>query len=373
MAATLKQIAGLTGLSIPTVHQILNNYSAPFAEETRKRVLAVAAELNYRPNIAARSLVTQRSFLVGVLFYGANYPLVTPFMRGVQATVKGERVLADLPDPQLAGRGGGEPAGGARSGRVDGLIVNVAIDAAGTTNAERLAAVRAGGTPVVEVFGQFVPGVPRVTLDYRAAARAATEQLVAAGHERIALLIREQYQEDDPHRIGGRFWIATEFWHGYQGVIRSAGLEPLVTDYPVEVDNTNANVHFRGAAQVVPSLFTDPATAPTAVVCYSVEAADAAIRCYERLGEAFDGPLTVAAFGTVRPALSDRINVMSFPLPAEQAGRLAAAAVFDQLAGRPATDHALGPAVDDKAAPDAVRPARIATPPRRSAAAKPGK
>ena len=372
MAATLKQIAGLTGLSIPTVHQILNNYSAPFAEETRKRVLAVAAELNYRPNIAARSLVTQRSFLVGVLFYGANYPLVTPFMRGVQATVKGNGcspIFLTHSSPAEEA----ENLQAVQERRVDGLIVNVAIDAAGTTNAERLAAVRAGGTPVVEVFGQFVPGVPRVTLDYRAAARAATEQLVAAGHERIALLIREQYQEDDPHRIGGRFWIATEFWHGYQGVIRSAGLEPLVTDYPVEVDNTNANVHFRGAAQVVPSLFTDPATAPTAVVCYSVEAADAAIRCYERLGEAFDGPLTVAAFGTVRPALSDRINVMSFPLPAEQAGRLAAAAVFDQLAGRPATDHALGPAVDDKAAPDAVRPARIATPPRRSAAAKPGK
>jgi LacI family transcriptional regulator len=46
MAATLKQIAQKTGFSLPTVHQILNGYDVPFAEATRKKVLAAAAEMN---------------------------------------------------------------------------------------------------------------------------------------------------------------------------------------------------------------------------------------------------------------------------------------------------------------------------------------
>ena len=344
MAATLKQIAAMTGLSIPTVHQILNKYDAPFAEATRKKVLAVAAQLNYRPNITARSLVTQRSFLVGVLFYGPNYPIATRFMRGVQAAV-----LAKGCSPIFLTHGStAEEAEHLRSvmdRRVDGLIVNAAIDPGGATNAEQLAAVHAGGLPVVEVFGRFVPGVPKVTLDYRAAARAATERFVADGHTRIALLIREHYKESDPGHVGGRFWIATEFWHGYAEVMRDAGLKPLVRDYPVLADLTREDAHFLGAVDVVPALFRNPATAPTAIVCYSVEAAEAAVRCCERLVVP-DRPVSVAGFGGLRPTGSDRVHVLSLPLPAEEAGRAAAAAVFEQMAGRTPADVALGPVVE---------------------------
>jgi DNA-binding LacI/PurR family transcriptional regulator len=350
MAATLKQIAALTGLSIPTVHQILNKYDAPFAEATRKRVLAVAAELDYRPNITARSLVTQRSFLVAVLFYGANYDLVTPFMRGVQATVTTHGC-----SPIFLTHG--TPAEeadhlrGVMERRVDGLIVNLAVDPQGTSNADRLAEVHAGGLPMTEVFGQFVPGVAKVSLDYRAAAAAATERLVAEGHKRIALLIRENYHEAGLHTVGRRFWIATEFWRGYDGVMRSAGLEPNIQEYAVAADNTRENAHFVGAAHAVPALFADPATAPTAVVCYSVEAAEATVRRYERLP--LDRPLTVAAFGMIRPAVSERIRILSLPLPAERAGRLAAEAIFEQMAGRPVADAALGPEMTTEPDPSA--------------------
>ncbi len=342
MAATLKQIAALTGLSIPTVHQILNKYDAPFAEATRKKVLAVAAQLNYRPNITARSLVSQRSFLIGVLFYGPNYPIATRFMRGVQSAVL-EKGCSPI---FLTHESKTEEAENLRSvmdRRVDGLLVNTAVDANGTTNAAQLAEVRKGGLPVVEVFGRFVPGVPAVTLDYRAAARVATERLVADGHTRIALLIREQYGDDDPSRVGGRFWIANEFWHGYLDVMRSAGLTPSVQDYPVAA--TREGSHFVGAVEAVATLFRDPADAPTAVVCYSTEGAEAAVRYCERFDSHADRPVVIAAFGDLRPTRSDRVHVLSLPFPAEEAGRLAAAALFDQMAGREVVDASLGPVI----------------------------
>jgi LacI family transcriptional regulator len=343
MAATLKQIAALTGLSIPTVHQILNKYDAPFAEATRKKVLAVAAELNYRPNITARSLVSQRSFLIGVLFYGPNYPIATRFMRGVQ-----QAVLAQGCSPIfLTHESKTEEAENLRSvqdRRVDGLLVNTAVDADGTTNAAQLAEVRKGGLPVVEVFGRFIQGVPAVTLDYRAAARVATERLVAEGHSRIALLIREQYTDDDPNRVGGRFWIANEFWHGYLDVMRAAGLAPSVHDYPVP--SAREGAHFLGAVEAIARSFADPARAPTAVVCYSVEGAEAAVRFCERLDGHADRPVSIAAFGDLRPTRSDRVHILRLPFPAEEAGRLAAGALFDQMANRDVGDVSLGPVAE---------------------------
>lgn len=361
MAATLKQIAALTGLSIPTVHQILNNYSTRFAEATRTKVLSAAAELNYRPNISARSLVTQRSFLVGVLFYGVNYPIVASFMRGVQTAVKG----AGCTPIFLTHRNISEESENLQSvleRRVDGLIVNAAVDPDGATNATRLAKVHAGGLHVVEVFGQFVPGVPKVTLDYREAARVATERLVAEGHRRIALLVREHHGEAVGGRPSGRFWIAAEFCRGYEAVVRSSGLEPVMCVYPVDADDTRPNAHFLGAASVVPTLFADPATAPTAVVCYSVEAAEATVRCYEGVPHAVTCPLTVTGFGEIRPAVSHRVRVVSLPFPAERAGRLAVAALFDGLAGRAATDVVLGPEQQGDSDDVVPRPSRIRRP-----------
>jgi DNA-binding LacI/PurR family transcriptional regulator len=347
MAVTLKQIAALTGLSIPTVHQILNGYSAPFAEETRKKVLAAAAKLNYTPNITAQSLVRQRSFLIGVLFYEVNYPIITQFLRGLQIAMKANRCTpVFLTHASVAEET--ENLESVMARRIDGLIVNAAIDIDGRTNAARFAQVHQGGLALVELFGRFIPGVPKVTLDYRAAAQMATERLVREGHQRIALLIREQYRESDPGHVGGRYWSATEFWRGYLGVIRNAGLKGKVRDYPVAVDNTRENAHFLGAYEAVSTLFRDPKTVPTAIVCYSPEAAEAVTRYIECLRDPLDHVLTVAAFGPLRPAISNRVKILSFPLPAERAGQVAGEMLFGQLAGRNVKDKKLGPDATDQ-------------------------
>ena len=61
MATTIKDIAQLAGVSTATVSKVLNRKDAFIGEETRKRIRALARELNYTPNSIARSLVTRRS------------------------------------------------------------------------------------------------------------------------------------------------------------------------------------------------------------------------------------------------------------------------------------------------------------------------
>ncbi|HOQ07605.1 MAG TPA: LacI family DNA-binding transcriptional regulator [Clostridiales bacterium] len=64
---TLKQIAEICGVSISTVSKAMNG-QPDVNPATAERVRKVARDLGYRPNAAARSLKTKRSYLIGVLF-----------------------------------------------------------------------------------------------------------------------------------------------------------------------------------------------------------------------------------------------------------------------------------------------------------------
>lgn len=64
---TIKDIARLANVSHTTVSRALNN-SPLIKEETKKRILTIASELNYIPNYSAKSLVMQKSYTIGLFF-----------------------------------------------------------------------------------------------------------------------------------------------------------------------------------------------------------------------------------------------------------------------------------------------------------------
>src|SRR5262245_58879996 len=66
MAVRMKDIAQDLGISMMTVSKALRNHP-DISEETRERVLRRMEELNYRPNLAARALVTGRTHLMGLV------------------------------------------------------------------------------------------------------------------------------------------------------------------------------------------------------------------------------------------------------------------------------------------------------------------
>ena len=65
-APSIRDVARLAGVSHQTVSRVLND-SPSLRAETRQRVLDVMEQLQYRPNRAARALVTSRSRTIGVL------------------------------------------------------------------------------------------------------------------------------------------------------------------------------------------------------------------------------------------------------------------------------------------------------------------
>ncbi|RTL12837.1 MAG: LacI family transcriptional regulator [Neisseriaceae bacterium] len=80
MSATIKDIAKVAGVSYMTVSRALNGSDA-VTDETRERVLKIAEELNYRPNLQARSLVMNRKYSIGVVFSTLSSATAPSFMQ----------------------------------------------------------------------------------------------------------------------------------------------------------------------------------------------------------------------------------------------------------------------------------------------------
>ncbi|GAX88556.1 LacI family DNA-binding transcriptional regulator [Effusibacillus lacus] len=73
MNSTIVDIAKKAGVSTATVSRVINNY--PFVKEsTRKKVLKVIDELNYYPDLIARSMVKGRTYNIGLIVGGLGNP-----------------------------------------------------------------------------------------------------------------------------------------------------------------------------------------------------------------------------------------------------------------------------------------------------------
>jgi LacI family transcriptional regulator len=82
MTPTIKQIANKANVSIATVSRVLNNDSH-VTEETRKKVLRVSNELNYKPNLIARNFAKKTSNSIGLILPDISDEFFTDIIRGV--------------------------------------------------------------------------------------------------------------------------------------------------------------------------------------------------------------------------------------------------------------------------------------------------
>src|SRR6476661_6752936 len=78
----MKDIAADLGVSLMTVSKALRSHG-DISEETRNRVLQRARELNYQPNWSARSLVTRRTYLVGLVIPDLMHSFFAEVAKGV--------------------------------------------------------------------------------------------------------------------------------------------------------------------------------------------------------------------------------------------------------------------------------------------------
>src|SRR5438552_15025761 len=87
MSTRMKDIARDLGVSVITISKVLRNHPV-VGEQTRERVLARVKELDYRPNLAARSLVTGRTYLVGLVVPDLLHPFFAEIAKSLSDALR---------------------------------------------------------------------------------------------------------------------------------------------------------------------------------------------------------------------------------------------------------------------------------------------
>jgi LacI family transcriptional regulator len=179
----MADVARIAGVSHQTVSRVLNDYPG-IRPETRERVRAAIAELGYRRNIAARTLASTRSHIVGVLAFGTSQYGPTQILLGLQgaaqATPYSLAITAVTEMTDLAFEGAVERL---LEQRVEALIVVVPHRAT-----LRLARGTSLDVPTVVVEGDLSATPLTAGVNQLLGARLATEHLLDLGHETVVHL-----------------------------------------------------------------------------------------------------------------------------------------------------------------------------------------
>ncbi len=177
----MKDIARDLGVSVVTVSKVLRNHS-DIGEQTRKRVLQRLKEVNYHPNPAARTLVSGRTNLVGLIVPDLVYPFFAQVAKGISAKLRAQEysliISSSEDDPNMERREIDQML----ARRVDALIL-----ASVQSSAESLNKMQDQGIPYV-LLDRKLPGVSAnfVGIDDVNAGMIATNHLIEIGCKTIA-------------------------------------------------------------------------------------------------------------------------------------------------------------------------------------------
>ena len=183
MRKTLKHVAEKAGVSISVASRVLGNYGY-VSEETRRKVLEIAKEIGYQPDVVARSLKTKQTYSIGVIISDVTTFFFTSVVRGIEdvANQNGYNVTLcnsdEDPDKEieylkvLYGR------------KVDGLI----ISPTGKNTAYLKKLIRAGMPVVLLDRGIKDIETTEVLIDNREGAYRAVNHLICLGRKRIGII-----------------------------------------------------------------------------------------------------------------------------------------------------------------------------------------
>lgn len=322
---TIADIAEAAGVSKGAVSYALNGKTG-VSEQTRARILEIAARMGWHPSSAARALSDGRAGAIGLVVDRPAWVLgIEPFfmqlISGVEAELAatGTALLLQVTEDAAAEEAAYRRWWGER--RVDGvLLVDLREDD------PRLALLDELGLPAVLVgHAPDARKVPSVWINDGAAVRETLAYLTAMGHRRIA-------------RVAGppRFVHTRERGEVFDATAAELGLDGVTC---VHTDYSGAD-----GARATRRLLSGP-DRPTAVVFDNDVMAVAALSVTQEMGVSVPGELSVVAWDDselcrlVHPALT----AVSRPVP--EYGERAAASLLALVAGQDVPDVLLPPPV----------------------------
>lgn len=315
---TPADVAARAGVAINTVQRAFN-WPQRVAKDTREKILRIAQELGYHPNVTGRALSTGRvqTTALVLLSHRLHDAFVADTFSGFSEIMSrhGIEILVSIVPPDT------RPEAWMRklvsSGRCDSIAVHLE-----TVTGESLVEMKSLNIPVTILYSSFDGigepfGISAVGFDNSSGIRQVVSHLYSLGHRRIAYFGGTPGWPDTKGRE-----------EGYRTAIKDAGLSveeqwliPCSFSRPEE-----------SASAAFSRLFSLAGPKPTAIVCASDELARGAMNAARRWGKFVPTDISVTGFdnGTWTPYHNPPLTTVRFP--EKQIGIAAAETILEHYA-----------------------------------------
>ncbi len=300
---TLEEVAKRARVSTATVSRVLNGLEV-VKDSTRRRVLQALEELNYHPNLHARTLAGGKSRTLGMVVSNVSNPFFLDVFRALDAAARraGYDVLIEHTDYSVS-----QLTAGVRSllgNRVAGLAIIVSEMAPSV-----VADVQSSGVPAVFYdVGTPGPNTTNIRVRYELGMQRVVHYLYSLGHRRMAFV--GHHAGLSPLQVRKRVFVETVRQYGgdveYKAVLN--------------VDSPAGGMH--AARELLFSPFK-----PTAIVCVNDYMAIGVLREVRAQGLAVPGDISVTGFDNIEFSEFTNPALTTLNIPRASIGQMA----FDSL------------------------------------------
>jgi LacI family transcriptional regulator len=312
MAATMREVGKMAGVSAMTVSRVVNGRGG-VDSETQQRVEEAIQALDYVPNRIARGLISQRTQTIGIIVPDVVNPFFAPLVRGAEGAARkaGYRVLLCNSEGDL--RLEREYIEDLVAHRVEGLLLAPASD---RSRSSILSLLR-GGFPLVLVDRELPDAdCDLIVSDNAHGARRLIEHLIAIGHKEIAHVTDAEDTSTGRDRL-----------KGYRDALEAAGI-PFQSELVIRttVDRIGG---YRAAQEILAR-----ERLPTAIFSVNNMTAVGAMEALRERGLSVPKDMGLVCFDDIEhlAVLSPFLTVMD--QPAETFGSLGAQLLLERMAGK---------------------------------------
>ncbi|WP_262690639.1 LacI family DNA-binding transcriptional regulator [Kordiimonas aestuarii] len=307
---TIADVARVAGVSVTTVSRVLNGEKY-VREDKKKAVERAVAKLDYQPNLYARSLAGDKSYLIGLLFDDPRGDYLSGMQRGAMQKCReeGYHVVVELFDRSTT------------LDQIDQFLSKLRPSGVLLTppvcdNKIILAALARKGIPAVRISpSEGFPGMASVKIDDYHAARQMTEHLISLGHKDIGFIIGDIEHADARARL-----------RAFRDAMRDAGLR-VVEDW-IAQGTYQFSSGLDAAAQIL-----SHEKKPSAIFASNDDMAAATIVVADGMGLHVPEDLSVAGFDDIPLASAVSPALTTIRQPVEDMAVTAVGRLMDMLRG----------------------------------------
>lgn len=307
--ATLTDVAAAAGVSTMTASRVMNGRGGASAD-TRTRVLAAAASLNYRPNSFARGLKGDRSYTVGIVVPDIGNPFFPEIIKGAElaARARGFTLLTCnvVEDPEREA----EVLATLLERRVDGVIVcSARLE---DKRLQQAIEPHRAAVLINRPMPRRIAGT--IEIDFRTGLATATRQLIARGRRRIAY-------------IGGPA-------ASYSGRMRRAGIVDALAERGLDLAAEETTTPDLDGGIAAARRLSEGGTVIDALICYNDLIAIGAMSVIREAGLAVPRDVAILGCDDILPARLVNPPLSTVRVAKQDLGDAAMRMLIDRIEGR---------------------------------------